>query len=414
MSSGRQLCLKWNDFQENVSKSFSGLRNCPDFQDVTLVSDDHQKLSAHRIILSTCSEYFREVLRGNEETKPLLCLENVTFQDLENILDYIYHGETQVEQRYVQRFLKLAQRFKLEGLQDTTLDNDSKDFLQSANIANGSKKSQMKTSETEHRFPDMQIEYTRSIHSKFHGELFRPHGSRGPKASMTWKFGGLKKDSDGNLIADNIFCALCPKTMTYKYSTNILLDHLKWKHLDVYLQNLKLIEQKEELSENTKEMQSYNIENDLNQSQTKASKTKQRSNKIPIDYPISPSVHSDIHGELFRPIGSLAKGAKASKAWNYGGLKKDSDGNFLFDKMYCALCMWEIGYRDSPSALNHHLNGVHMEVIYKEQEQTENIKAIDMDITYQPKEEEPSVSNSIFFGCGSIPRFFISKNVPGP
>ena len=262
MSSGRQLCLKWNDFQENVSKSFSGLRNCSDFQDVTLVSDDHQKLSAHRIILSTCSEYFREVLRGNEETKPLLCLENVTFQDLENILDYIYHGETQVEQRYVQRFLKLAQRFKLEGLQDTTLDNDSKDFLQSANIANGSKKSQMKTSETEHRFPDMQIEYTRSIHSKFHGELFRPHGSKGPKASMAWKFGGLKKDSDGNLIEDNIFCALCPKSLTYRFSTTTLLDHLKGQHLDVYLQNLKVIEQKEELSENTK--------NDLHQSQTQA------------------------------------------------------------------------------------------------------------------------------------------------
>ena len=129
-----QLCLKWNYFQENVSKSFSVLRNCTDFQDVTLVregfkgslsgkippffffflnpslSDDHQKFLAHRIILSTCSEYFRAVLRGNAEHKPILCLDNVSFKDLESILDYIYHGETQVEQKQVVLLQSQAQK----------------------------------------------------------------------------------------------------------------------------------------------------------------------------------------------------------------------------------------------------------------------------------------------------------------
>ena len=44
-----KFCLKWNDFQSNVAKSFSKLRNEDDFFDVTLVSDDKQQVSAHKL-----------------------------------------------------------------------------------------------------------------------------------------------------------------------------------------------------------------------------------------------------------------------------------------------------------------------------------------------------------------------------
>ena len=44
--------LKWNDFQVNVSNSFSTLRKENDFYDVNLVSDDNQVVSAHKFVLS--------------------------------------------------------------------------------------------------------------------------------------------------------------------------------------------------------------------------------------------------------------------------------------------------------------------------------------------------------------------------
>ena len=40
-----KFCLKWNDFQANVSKSFSALRKEEDFYDVTLVTDDEQHIA---------------------------------------------------------------------------------------------------------------------------------------------------------------------------------------------------------------------------------------------------------------------------------------------------------------------------------------------------------------------------------
>ena len=111
-----KFCLKWNDFEANVTKSFRQLRKADDFYDVTLVSDDHQQVSAHKIVLSASSEYFNNVLKMNKHSHPMLCLSGVTSKELTNILDYIYNGELQIYQEDLDQFLQIAQRFQLEGL----------------------------------------------------------------------------------------------------------------------------------------------------------------------------------------------------------------------------------------------------------------------------------------------------------
>ena len=120
-----KFCLKWNDFNSNVAKSFKLLRNEQEFFDVTLVSDDHKKVQAHRVVLSACSSYFKSILRGNDESsKILLCLDQINSQELSNVLDYIYNGEVQILQDDINRFLDIAQRFQLDGLLKS--DEDTK------------------------------------------------------------------------------------------------------------------------------------------------------------------------------------------------------------------------------------------------------------------------------------------------
>ena len=111
-----KFCLKWNDFHANVSKSFKALRSADDFYDVTLVSDDQKQMSAHKIVLSTSSEYFKNVLKSNKHSHPMLCLNGVSSSELSSILDYIYNGEIQIYQEQLDSFLQIAQRFQLEGL----------------------------------------------------------------------------------------------------------------------------------------------------------------------------------------------------------------------------------------------------------------------------------------------------------
>ena len=59
-----KFCLKWNDFEKNISHAFRGLRDDKDFFDVTLACDDEQ-IRAHKVILSAfhSSEIFcKEIL----------------------------------------------------------------------------------------------------------------------------------------------------------------------------------------------------------------------------------------------------------------------------------------------------------------------------------------------------------------
>ena len=46
------LNMIWNDFQDNVSKTFSSLRKEQDFYDIALLSDDGEAVSAHKVVLS--------------------------------------------------------------------------------------------------------------------------------------------------------------------------------------------------------------------------------------------------------------------------------------------------------------------------------------------------------------------------
>ena len=108
--------LRWEKFEANVAKSYRELRFEEDFFDVTLVSDDLQQVSAHKLVLSACSEYFKTVLKQSKHQHPMLCLDGVSFSNLNSILDYIYNGETQIERMNLKQFLAVAEKLKVEGL----------------------------------------------------------------------------------------------------------------------------------------------------------------------------------------------------------------------------------------------------------------------------------------------------------
>ena len=111
-----KFCLKWNDFHSNVSNSFGLFRNEDYLHDVTLVSDDHKQVSAHKLVLSASSDYFKNIFKQNSKPNahPLLCLDGISADDLQNIMDYIYNGEVNIFQ--VNQIRSVAQRLKLEGL----------------------------------------------------------------------------------------------------------------------------------------------------------------------------------------------------------------------------------------------------------------------------------------------------------
>jgi len=125
MYGSEQFCLKWNQFQSNFSDKLKPLREDEDFVDVTLVSEDEEELSAHKVILSMCSPFFKKVLKNKKHPHPLLYMKGVNIADLKLLLKFIYHGEVNVPQEELEDFLAVAKNLKILGLSDSTKNKDN-------------------------------------------------------------------------------------------------------------------------------------------------------------------------------------------------------------------------------------------------------------------------------------------------
>ena len=111
-----KFSLKWNDYSSNWNKSLFKLRENSAFADVTLITDDKIKLSAHRILLSSCSNVFDFILKDSNQANPLLYLSGINSTNLGFILDYIYKGEVNLYQEQLDSFLGSAEKLEIEGL----------------------------------------------------------------------------------------------------------------------------------------------------------------------------------------------------------------------------------------------------------------------------------------------------------
>jgi len=131
-ASKEKFCLKWNDFEANISEAFRELREDKDFFDVTLACDDDQ-IQAHKVILSACSPFFRKVLRRNKHEHPLLYLKGVKYVDLVSVLSFMYHGEVDIGQEDLNNFLAVAQDLKVKGLTEKGGDSANKQEQQESN-----------------------------------------------------------------------------------------------------------------------------------------------------------------------------------------------------------------------------------------------------------------------------------------
>ena len=113
----QKFCLTWKDYNSNFSKEFGEFRKHEDFFDVTLACEENT-ITAHKIVLSAASDFFKNILRKHKHEHPLIYLTEVKISDLQSILDFIYTGETEVAERDLESLLATATRFKVKGLTD--------------------------------------------------------------------------------------------------------------------------------------------------------------------------------------------------------------------------------------------------------------------------------------------------------
>ena len=129
-----KFCLKWNDFYTNISHSFRDLRNEENLHDVTLVTDDNQQISAHKLILSISSDYFNALFKNIKQPNMVVCLQGLSKEDVNNCLNYMYNGEVQIFQDDLDKFLDIAERLKIKGLVGSSNSTEETYFQKQENF----------------------------------------------------------------------------------------------------------------------------------------------------------------------------------------------------------------------------------------------------------------------------------------
>ena len=123
MAPSDRFCLRWKDFEENLTLSLAGIRDKSKFLDCTLVTDDdeaHQdSLRAHRVVLSASSNFFQAILERDSlatHPNPLIYLKGVSAKNMGYMLDFMYRGEVYVAHGELDKFLEVAETLKIKGL----------------------------------------------------------------------------------------------------------------------------------------------------------------------------------------------------------------------------------------------------------------------------------------------------------
>ena len=115
-TNGQQFCLRWNNYQTNLSAVFDQLLQAEAFVDVTLACQGSQFIKCHRVVLSACSPYFQNLLMEHTGQHPIIILRDLQFSELQALVEFMYKGEINVLQDQIPRLLRTAEILRIRGL----------------------------------------------------------------------------------------------------------------------------------------------------------------------------------------------------------------------------------------------------------------------------------------------------------
>ena len=242
MSNSEKFCLKWNEFQQNITSSFASLRDDTDFTDVTLACDDGQQVEAHKVILVASSPFFLNLLKRNKHVHPLIYMRGMNSEVLAAIIDFLYHGEAKIYQDNLDSFLAIAEEIKLKGLSGGTSDLEINEFnlnlgnleeehfTKEINIPRKETDSSQAMSTNKYRTDYSNLNYPVEKVNNEISVLFRNENVSCGLEELDKKIKSImdSKHIDGHLI---YVCKICGKEAIARNST-VLKNHIEAKHLN--------------------------------------------------------------------------------------------------------------------------------------------------------------------------------------
>ena len=112
----QQFHLKWNNHSLNTLSSFQHLLDTNCLVDVSLTCASGKIVPAHRMVLAACSDYFYRLFKDLPEKHPVIVFKDASEQILNDLLEFMYRGEVEVDESNLSDFLKFADTLQVKGL----------------------------------------------------------------------------------------------------------------------------------------------------------------------------------------------------------------------------------------------------------------------------------------------------------
>ncbi|KAK3908484.1 Protein bric-a-brac 2 [Frankliniella fusca] len=135
----QQFCLRWHSYQSSLMATLPQLLDGNHhLTDVTL-SAQGRNLRAHKVILSACSLYFKELFKELQPLQhPVIVLPGMNFADLVALVTFMYSGEVNIYQHQLSGLLTMADVLHIRGLSEVGSEagNAGMDSLAPPSVSN--------------------------------------------------------------------------------------------------------------------------------------------------------------------------------------------------------------------------------------------------------------------------------------
>lgn len=101
------------------------MRDEEDLVDITFACEG-RKIGAHKLVLFSCSPYFKDLLSKNKSSHPVFFFHDISYDILKAILEYMYMGEVHITNENLKDFIRVAEALQIRGLsKDTSTTEDT-------------------------------------------------------------------------------------------------------------------------------------------------------------------------------------------------------------------------------------------------------------------------------------------------
>lgn len=102
------------------------MRDEEDLIDITFACEG-KKIGAHKLVLFSCSPYFKDLLASNKSSHPIFFFHDISYDILKAILEYMYLGEVHITNENLKDFIRVAEALQIRGLSKDTSTTDDTD-----------------------------------------------------------------------------------------------------------------------------------------------------------------------------------------------------------------------------------------------------------------------------------------------